>query len=159
MMIKDFDTVREQLKELSGIINSYKSEAVQLRLVELIFGSSVTLPTTNTDLDTPEAVILPSPKKRGRKKATRSTQGTTDAPVRPIRASSRPGARSTLAALVTEGFFKQPRTIGSIVAHSDTHLASKFKQSEFSGTLARYVREKKLTRAKNADGQFEYKQP
>ena len=39
-MIKNFDEIKEQLKELSGVINSFKSEAVQLRIVELVFGLS-----------------------------------------------------------------------------------------------------------------------
>ena len=36
-MIKNFDVIKEQLKELAGVINSFKSEAVQLRLIELVF--------------------------------------------------------------------------------------------------------------------------
>ena len=39
-MIEQFDTVREQLAQLAPIINSFKSEAVQLRLVELILGTA-----------------------------------------------------------------------------------------------------------------------
>lgn len=37
-MIKNFEIVKKQLSELAGIVNSFKSEAVQLRIVELIFG-------------------------------------------------------------------------------------------------------------------------
>jgi hypothetical protein len=36
-MIKNFAGLRQQLEELSTVINSFKSEAVQLRIVELIF--------------------------------------------------------------------------------------------------------------------------
>ena len=32
----------------------------------------------------------------------------------------------------------------------------KYKQSDFSGPLMRLVREKRLTRKKNTDGQYEY---
>ena len=38
-MIKNFEEVKKQLKELSQIINSFQSEAVQLRLIHLIFGA------------------------------------------------------------------------------------------------------------------------
>ena len=34
-MIKDFETLKKQLTELANIINNFKSEAVQVRLVDL----------------------------------------------------------------------------------------------------------------------------
>ena len=43
-MIKNFDVIKEQLKELAGVINSFKSEAVQLRLIELVFEGRTSLP-------------------------------------------------------------------------------------------------------------------
>ena len=161
-MIKDFETVRSQLKELSDVLNSYKSEAVQLRLVDLIFGSPVAPLAEGLDLGnvdkTPPA---PKKRKRARLKNNATTDSTTPgkAPVRAARSSSRPGGKATLATLIDEGFFKQPRTIGSIVKHCQQHRASTFKQSDFSGALGRYVREKTLTRAHNADNQYEYRQP
>jgi hypothetical protein len=158
-MIKNFETVRAQLKELSDVINSYKTEAVQLRLVELIFGSSASS-VSNGDQPDPPATLPPLPAKKRRKtRATRNGGGAGDANERTNRSSSRLGGAATLAALLAEGFFKKPRTISGMVAHCETNRASKFKQSEFSGSLARYVREKKLTRAKNGDGQYEYSQP
>jgi hypothetical protein len=36
-MIKDFDVLKKQLEDLAGVINRFKSEAVQLRLAELLF--------------------------------------------------------------------------------------------------------------------------
>jgi hypothetical protein len=62
----------------------------------------------------------------------------------------------TLETLVVDGFFKTPKTIGQIVEHCDTSLAMKYKQSDFSGPLMRLVREKRLIRKKNTDGQYEY---
>jgi len=38
-MIKNFDEIKQQLGELATIINAFKSEAVQLRIVELILRS------------------------------------------------------------------------------------------------------------------------
>ena len=37
-MLKDFDELKRQLSELSKIVNEFKSEAVQLRIVDHIFG-------------------------------------------------------------------------------------------------------------------------
>lgn len=39
-MFKDFETTKAHLTELAEIINKFKSEAVQLRLVELIFAGA-----------------------------------------------------------------------------------------------------------------------
>ena len=39
-MIKNFDELKKQLSDLAGVINSFKSEAVQLRIVELVFQTS-----------------------------------------------------------------------------------------------------------------------
>lgn len=39
-MIRDFTQTVEQLKELAKIINEFKSEAVQLKLIELLFSSN-----------------------------------------------------------------------------------------------------------------------
>ena len=53
----------------------------------------------------------------------------------------------------------KPKTIGDIVKHCEHNMARKFKQNEFSGKLARLVRDGVLKRGKNADGQYEYKKP
>ena len=36
-MIKNFEEIKSQLKDLSEVINRFKSEAVQLRIVEFVF--------------------------------------------------------------------------------------------------------------------------
>ena len=158
-MIKDFDTVRAQLKELAEVINAFKSEAVQLRIVDLVIGGAPLV----AKLEVPPAAAIPSPppapatrsRKRSRKASTPQAEGAVEKKSRPP-AKGRPGGGATLETLVNEGFFKAPKTIGQIVEHCDTSLAMKYKQSDFSGPLMRQVREKKLTRKKNADGQYEY---
>jgi hypothetical protein len=60
--------------------------------------------------------------------------------------------------LVSEGFFKKPRTIKELVEHCSHNLALKYKQSDFSGPLGRLTRDVKLKRTKNADKQYEYSQ-
>ena len=61
-MIKDFKKIKEQLIELSDVINSFKSEQVQLRLVELIFGTAETQ-ASETVTEVAEMPIV----RRGRK--------------------------------------------------------------------------------------------
>ena len=66
------------------------------------------------------------------------------------------GAVAMLTKLYEEGFFEKAKTIGDLVEHCDVNFAKKFKANEFSGRLARMVREGKLKRTKNAEGQYEY---
>jgi hypothetical protein len=49
-MIRDFKKTRENLKEIADVINSFKSEAVQLRLLELVLS-----------MDTSEEVVASAP--------------------------------------------------------------------------------------------------
>jgi hypothetical protein len=42
--MKNFDQIKDQLKELAEIVNGFKSEAVQLRIVELVFDRPLSEP-------------------------------------------------------------------------------------------------------------------
>jgi hypothetical protein len=163
-MIDNFDDVKQQLLELATVINSYKSEAVQLRIVELVLGAPAELPGSENEGTTP--VIARSVSRRRRKPRSPVTRpnatvpgasGTekTEKKASP-KNSSRPGAKATLSKLYENGFFNKPRTLGDLIAHAETNMALKYKQSDFSGSLARYVRDEKLKRVKNADNQYEY---
>ena len=154
-MIKDFDQVRSQLKELADVINSFKSEAVQLRLIELIFSAvSVNPPQAPT----PAQVPPPAAKRSRRTKRVAKDSANGEAGKKSARsaAKGRPSGRATLDVLVSEGFFAAPKTIAQIVEHCETDRAQKYKQPEFSGPLMRLVQAKTLTRKKNAEGQYEY---
>lgn len=157
-MIKDFDTVSSQLKQLAEVINAFKSEAVQLRIIDLVIGGAPLAAKLETPLTTqiaPQPVKVTKSRKRARNSAKASTITPTPNPSRPS-ARGRPGGKTTLETLISDGFFKVPKTISQIVEHCDTSLAMKYKQSDFSGPLMRQVREKHLTRKKNPDGQYEY---
>lgn len=150
-MIKNFEEIKLQLKELSDIVNSFKSEAVQLRIVELAFGVD-----GEDEQDTQDETPVKPKKKPARKKRAAKKFGE-DTPKKV--ASKKPngqGAVATLIKLVEDGFFKEPKSIGNIVEHCDHNLARKFKANEFSGKLGRLVREGTLTRTKNSESQYEY---
>jgi hypothetical protein len=154
-MLESFDAVKGQLKELAEIVNAFKSEAVQLRIVELLFGAS-----KRED----EKAETPATENGGRRRAARrrpavqAENGNGSADRKPARAGGRPGARATLSKVHAEGFFKKPQTLGALVKHAETNMALKYKQSDFSGSLARYVRDGKLKRMKNSESQYEYVQ-
>jgi hypothetical protein len=133
-MIKNFEEVTKQLRELAEVVNAFKSEAVQLRLIDLIFGIEV------AEAEATERLSERSPgpgAARKRRRKTVSPEETPDASAtatlgRVPRAGSRPGGKATLAKLYEGGFFKTPRTIKDIVAHADTNMALKFNQQDFS---------------------------
>ncbi|MCF1457190.1 MAG: hypothetical protein LPH21_06380 [Shewanella sp.] len=150
-MIKNFDKIKEQLKELSGVINSFKSEAVQLRIVELVFRLA------DEQENNEEQVTEQPPKSKRKKKrsAPKKSATPTKTSNTPKRASG-DGAPATLTKLVEQGFFSKPKSIKDIVEHCEHNLARKFKSNEFSGKLARLVRDGTLKRSKNTDNQYEY---
>ncbi|AOY89463.1 hypothetical protein BKP64_15525 [Marinobacter salinus] len=150
-MIKNFEEIKLQLMELSDIVNSFKSEAVQLRIVELVFGMEAEHEQDDQD-ETPEK---PRKKTARRKRAAKKPEEDTPKKTSSKKANGQ-GAVATLTKLVDDGFFKEPKSIGNIVEHCDHNLARKFKANEFSGKLGRLVREGTLTRTKNSENQYEY---
>jgi len=150
-MIKNFDVIKEQLKELAGIINSFKSEAVQLRLIELIFEAAERCSDAESSGDAPGNEG--GPRRRARGQAAKPPAAAAN---QKGKGSGRPGGKAMLDRLLGEGFFKKPKTINQLVEHCEHNLAFKYKQSDFSGPLARLTRDGRLKRTKNTDNQYEY---
>jgi len=154
-MIKNFDEIKRQLSELAPAINSFKSEAVQLRVVELIFRGGAEATDVHVADANGEASSASSQRRGRRSKSKAPAPADGDAKAR-AKGVGRPGGLSMLGQLFSDGFFAKARTIGDIVDHCGTNLAMKFKQPEFSGPLIRFVRDGKLKRVKNKDHQYEY---
>jgi hypothetical protein len=150
-MIKNFEEVKKQLAELSGVVNKFKSEQVQLKIVELVFrGAGVDVEQPQTWSDPPPA------RKRGARRNKGSGTGTApEAGSAKKRVVAGTGPMPTLERFIQDGFFNQKRTIGVVVEHCKTK-ARNFKSNEVSGPLGRLVRNNKLSRTKNSDGQWEY---
>jgi hypothetical protein len=151
-MIENFEKIKKDLSELASIINNFKSEAVQLRLVELIFSGSRVLAVSDTSDQSGKHPIRGRQRKR-RVKTTESSEGDKAAK---SHGASGTGAVSTLMSVYETNFFGKPRTIGDVLEHCETNLARKIKANEISGKLGRMVRNGELKRTKNADGQYEY---
>lgn len=154
-MIRNFDVIKEQLRELAGVINTFKSEAVQLRLIELVFeaaegGSRGESGGSGGGTPDPE-----KPRKR-KAQARAAPAARKEGTAGKSRGGGRPGGKAMLDRLHGEGFFKKPKTIKQLVEHCEHNLAFKYKQSDFSGPLGRLTRDVKLKRTKNADQQYEY---
>ncbi len=147
-MIQNFEEVKAQLAELSDIINKFKSEQVQLKIVELIFRAA------GGEAEHPAEGAPPS-KKRGRRTRKKVEGPSPKADNGKKRAARGDGPVATLEQFIQEDFFSQKRTIGAVVEHCKAR-ARNFKNNELSGPLGRLVRNNKLSRTKNTDGQWEY---
>lgn len=150
-MIKNFDSVKEQLSELADVINAFKSEAVQLRIIELILGQAPSGDPSGTSSE--ENKPRKSTTARRRQKSTERSASKKSRP------SGGTGGKATLTRLVEGTFFDTPKTLGDIIEHCKHNMARNFKASDFSGKLGRMVSDGELTRKKNADNQYEYKKP
>lgn len=159
-MIGNFDEVKKQLSELSEVINKFKSEAVQLRIVEIVLGDGASYGSAD-DAQNQASKTEPNPRRRKstRKKAKPKTENDSAEAIasKKGRASGH-GAVAALSELVDNGFFKTPKTINDIVSHCEEKRARRFKSNEFSGKLGRLTRDGVLDRKKNGDGQYEYTQ-
>jgi hypothetical protein len=153
-MIKNFETVKTQLSELASVINSFKSEAVQLRTIELVLGAprKKDIPDEGDEETTPQ-------RKPSRRRRVKNEKGEQHKESKKRRAASGAGAVATLSQLAETAFFNKSRTINDIIQHCKHKLARAFKANEFSSKLGRMVRNGELNREKNADNQYEYKKP
>jgi len=156
---KDFKSLKQQLKELASIINSYKSEAVQLKIVEELLGKQG---LTVISAPAPARAAAPKAKaKNGRRKRRKVAAAPKvlkpgQKPGRRARRSERLGVVRILNGLIEEGFFKKAKPIGEVVARANSKHGASFKQADFSGPLLKLTRDLKLTRAQNPAGKFEY---
>jgi len=159
-MIRNFEEVKRQLAELSDSINKFKSEQVQLKIVELIFRHAT---SGGADDMPPVADVTGAPSKgTGRKRRARKAKEVDSPPSAnggKKRSTAKPrgnGPAPTLQLLIDRGFFNQKRTIGDVVEYCKNSLARTIPMNQLSTPLARLVRDEKLTRSKNAENQFEY---
>ena len=147
-MIKGFDFVKKQLLELAGVLNEFKSEVVQLRVVQLLFERMETV----SEEDKPEKKKKEikrkaKPKAKPKEKETRSKM---------VSKGGRPGPGAIISQLVEEGFFKTPKGVQDVVTHCQSGRGRGYKSGSLSIGLLRAARSKALQRRKNAEGQFEY---
>lgn len=159
-MIKDFETVKNQLKELSEVINNFKSEAVQLRIIDLIFkGVKVKDPQDIEEAEEEEfeekvkTDVKAKKKAKARNKKTESDDKVTK---KTGTGKSTPSPYATLEKLHSDGFFKTKRLIGDIKTHCKDKLALTYQSSDLSPVLIKMIKDDKLNRTKNNENQYEY---
>ena len=147
-MIKGFDFFKQQLREFAGVLNEFKSEAVQLRVVEILLQRMEIEPEGDRIEKQKKGVKTKAKSEvKQKEKATRSKR---------ISKGGRPGPIVIVKQLIEEGFFKTPKVVQDVVTHCLSEGGRNYKSGAVSIGLLRAARSKALQRRKNADGQFEY---
>lgn len=144
-------TLKAKLKDLADVINAFKSEAVQLKVLELLIAGK-----SSTDESPGTTARLVTGRRKKTKQADELSSKASKA--KPERSSAGRGAFAIVSSLVTDGFFKSPRTIRHVIDHSGTQKGHHFKANEVSPALLRLLRNGTLIRKKNKDNQYEYSQ-
>ncbi|RVT99943.1 hypothetical protein EOD41_16015 [Mucilaginibacter limnophilus] len=144
-MNKQMERLKKQLAEISEVVNTFKSEAVQVKIAEKLF--DVLIDIERADSDGNEVF------KRGRR--LRPDEAFTG-----VQQRKKPGATRVLNQLLNTDFFDVPRSISSIASYCKEHFDSDFKTSELSGILLKLSNENKLRREKSKDNnRFDYIKP
>ena len=109
-MLSTITGLKEDLAKLAGVLNQFKSEAVQVKLLEQFFAIG---PAPGSELVNPVATTKT---RRGRPPKVQAVGvQSTSAPATKRGKRSAMGATGALNALLSKGYFKSRRTIADIV--------------------------------------------
>src|SRR3569833_3002318 len=143
-MSKHIEKLKKQLMEISEVVNSFKSEAVQVKVIDRLLDAMAE--TEKNDLEGSEIFL-----KRGRKLRTGAEdEGSSFG-------RKKPGATKILNQLLATDYFNTRHSISAIADYCKEHYDSDFKTSELSGILLKLAKENKLKRVRSNDNnRFEY---
>lgn len=142
-MSKHIEKLKKQLTEISEVVNSFKSEAVQLKIIDRLL--DVLVEFDKTDAEGTELF-----NKKGHKRDEIDNYPF-------AQGRKKPGATKILNQLLSTDFFVTPRSISSIATYCKDNFDSDFKTSELSGILLKLANENKLKRERSNDNnRFEY---
>jgi len=152
--MNNFDTkLKNQLLDLAETLNAFKSEAVQLKIVEKLldnFFIEEQGPASDGNQEQMEANFTSRRAKRVNPN-NRLQDGTG------IRERKPTGATKAMHRLLQSDFFDQPKTIAAIAERYNQEFNENFKTSEISGILLKSVKENLLKREKNQENKrYEY---
>ncbi len=144
-MSKHIEKLKKQLLDISEVVNSFKSEAVQVKVVDRLLDAMIELEKTDG-----EGVEVFN--RKNHKQRLGEDGGYTS-----VKSSRKPGATKILNQLLTSDFFRTPHSISSIANYCKDTFDSDFKTSELSGILLKLANERKLKRERsNENNRFEY---
>lgn len=142
-MNRYIEKLKKQLTELAEVVNSFQSEAVQVKVVERLLDEMIEAEKGETE----GSEVF---NKKGRRYANESPDDDTNG-------RKKPGATKVLNQLLASDYFKTPHSISAIAQYCREKFNSDFKTSELSGILLKLSKENKLRRERNNDSnRFEY---
>lgn len=157
-MFSTIEPLKGDLAKLAGVLNQFKSEAVQVKLLEMFFGKGVPAAPAVASAAA-QAAAAAAPRRKGRPPGSGKAAAAAAAP-KPAKAGRKQrgkvGATGALNALLSQGYFKARRTIADVVEACESKVGARIKVTNLSGPLARFVQDGRLSRAKNKDDKFEY---
>src|SRR5258708_4747161 len=118
-MIKNFDEIKKQLADLTDVINGYKSEAVQLKIIESLLSGF----GPEKAHGTPIVPIVHAPAAKAKKKSAAKTTGADDAKGAKS-ASKKP--KKVILDLIEDGYFAEHRLIGDVQNHIKDSISLSF---------------------------------
>ena len=144
-MSKHIEKLKKQLLEISEVVNSFRSEAVQVKVIDRLLDAMIESEKGETD----GADAL-------NRRARRARQ-TEDDETLSINGRKKPGATKVLNQLLLTDFFNSSHSISEIADYCKESYDSYFKTSELSGILLKLAKENKLKRERSNDNnRFEY---
>jgi hypothetical protein len=140
-MSKQTEKLKKQLLEVSDVINAFRSEAVQVKIIDRLLDTFIDWERDGEDTFT-----------RGRIR-----HFSTDEHSRQRDSIRKPGATKVLNQLLQTDYFDQPHSISDIATYCKEQYDSDFKTSELSGILLKLANESKLRRERSEENnRFEY---
>ncbi|WP_295651993.1 hypothetical protein [uncultured Mucilaginibacter sp.] len=150
-MSKHTEKLRKQLLEISEVVNAFRSEAVQVKIIDRLLDSII-----EGDRHDGDGESLKLQDNRGRKRREYEDDGTEGR----IRNRKKPGATKILNQIIHTDFFETRRSIAAIANYCRDSYDSDFKTSELSGILLKLANEGKLKRERNNENnRFDYVKP
>jgi hypothetical protein len=143
-MSKQIEKLKKQLLDVSEVVNSFQSEAVQVKIITWLLDEM-------TEEERGELEGTETFTRRGRKPRADENNYSSAA------GRKKPGATKILNQLLSTDFFDTPHSISAIADYCRENHGSEFKTSELSGILLKLANENKLRRERSNDNnRFEY---
>lgn len=151
-MTKFDNILKNQLLDLAETLNTFKSEAIQLKIAEklldIIFADNEQ-PSAKPESEPGEQNLTSRRAKRINNHQERHNN--------PVRERKPTGATKAMHRLLDTDFFDQPQSIAAIANRYKEEFNEDFKTSEISGILLKSVKENLLKREKNqGNKRYEY---
>ena len=124
-MSKNIEKLKNDLTEIAEVVNSFQSEAVQLKVIDKLLDDVLGLQN------------LPTVKDRGQLSSAQSRKAV--------------GSTKAVARLLTTDFFEQPHSIAEIAEACAQETGLDFTTAEISGVLIKLMKNSKLTREVSAE--------